>query len=376
MTENKQRLLVLFGNQLFPNALIDETEPHAVFMAESEAICRRYAAHRHKLVLVLSAMRSKADSLRESGHQVVYDTLESAPSKSFFSILDAHLEQSDYTELAHFEPESPPIAAKLQTLASKHDLRLHTHPSPMFLTSREDFAQYRASHKRLFMADFYRAQRKRMDLLMEPDGTPVGGKWSYDEDNRKKLPKGLVPPPLPQTEWTTHTADVVSLVDARFPEHPGKATAFWLPTTEAQAERALQAFLDERLSLFGDYEDALSSKHPYVFHSVLSPLMNIGLLTPQRVLHAALERAEASKVPINSLEGFVRQVAGCVSSCAASGTRSLPIIGRKTTGDTPQSSPTAGTTRRRESPRSTTPFAGPTSAGMAITSNGSWCSAT
>jgi deoxyribodipyrimidine photolyase-related protein len=214
MAGNKKRLLVLFGNQLFPNGRIARPEPHAVFMAESEAMCRRYAAHRHKLVLVLSAMRSKADSLRESGHEVVYHTLGNARSRSFFSMLDAHLEQGDYAALEHFETESPTVEAKLQTLASKHGMSLRTRPSPMFLTSREDFAHYRASHKRLFMADFYRSQRKRMKLLMEPDGTPVGGKWSYDHENRKKLPKGLLPPPLPETEWTKHTADVVSLVDA------------------------------------------------------------------------------------------------------------------------------------------------------------------
>ena len=193
MAKHEQRLLILFGNQLFPSSFIDETKPPAVFMAESERMCRRYAAHRHKLVLILSAMRSKADLLRESGPQLVYQTLDDAPGASFFSMLDAHLQQSDYAELDHFEVESPAVEAKLRALASEHGMSLRTLPSPMFLTSREDFAQYRASHQRLFMADFYRTQRKRMNLLMEPDGTPLGGQWSYDEENRKKLPAGVTP---------------------------------------------------------------------------------------------------------------------------------------------------------------------------------------
>jgi deoxyribodipyrimidine photolyase-related protein len=101
----------------------------------------------------------------------------------------------------------------------------------MFLTSRQAFQEYRDSHKRLFMADFYREQRKRMAVLIDEDGGPVGGQWSFDEENRKKLPKSVTPPPLPEPQWTDHSRDVAPLVDARFPEHPGEAKRFWLPST-------------------------------------------------------------------------------------------------------------------------------------------------
>ncbi len=310
MSSKRRRLLVLFGNQLFPNDLISDTQADAVFMAESERMCRRYSAHRHKLVLLLSAMRSKADALREAGHHVLYTRLEEATEGSFERLLAAQLSKDDYDELVHFDTESPRMQERLGALSDAHGLARVRHESPMFLTSRQQFAEFRGSHKRLFMADFYRWQRRRLGILLDSDGRPVGGKWSYDEENRKKLPAGLTPPAIPEAAWTTHTRDVVDLVDSRFADHPGNAQSFWLPTTESQAATWLDAFLEERFASFGDYEDALSKAHGVVFHSVLSPLLNVGLLTPQLVIDRALSKAEGGDVPLNSLEGFVRQVIG------------------------------------------------------------------
>lgn len=301
--------MVLFGNQLFSNDAIAEAEPDLIFMAESDRMCRRYAAHRHKLVLILSAMRSKADALREAGFDVVYHCLEDSIG-SWSSMLSAHLAAEPHAALVQFETESRPMDERLAALCRDHGIERTTLQTPMFVTSRADFENYRSGHKRLFMADFYRWQRRRMGVLVDEQGKPVGGRWSFDEQNRKKLPKGLIPPSLPRPTWTAHTEAVVELVDQRFPDHAGEATEFWLPTTEAQAEAALDAFLNERLVSFGDYEDALSSRYATVFHSVLSALINIGLLTPGRVLERTLAHAADHEIPLSSLEGFVRQIIG------------------------------------------------------------------
>lgn len=301
--------MVLFGNQLFANDAIAEAGPDVVFMAESERMCRRYAAHRHKLVLILSAMRSKADVLRNAGFDVIYHRLDDS-TRSWFSILSAHLAAQTYDALVHFETESRSMDQRLAALCRDHGIERTVLETPMFVTSRTDFEDYRAGHKRLFMADFYRWQRRRMGVLLDEQGGPVGGQWSFDEQNRKKLPKGLVPPSPPRPAWTAHTEALVELVDQRFPDHPGKARDFWLPTTEVQAKDALDAFLDERLVSFGDYEDALSSRHATVFHSVLSALINIGLLTSGYVLERTLDHAAHHEIPLNSLEGFVRQIIG------------------------------------------------------------------
>ena len=310
MAEHDERLLIVFGNQLFANRHFRRVRPDRVFMAESETLCRRYRAHRHKLVLILSGMRSKADSLREAGYTVDYVPLSDSRGRSFTELVEEHVEAHPCQTLVHFETESPKFEARLDAFCRRLGIEREVLPSPKFITSRDDFEQYRSSHKRLFMAEFYKWQRRRLGVLLDEDGEPIGGQWSYDEDNRKKLPKGVVPPSLPKPKWTTHTETLVDIVDRSFTEHPGNGASFWLPTTEAQAKRWLTSFLRDRFDLFGDYEDALSKEHGTVFHSVLSPLLNTGLLTPDFVLEKALSFAEANDVPINSLEGFVRQIIG------------------------------------------------------------------
>lgn len=310
MGDKNMRLLVLFGNQLFSNGIIREAKAHRIFMAESEAMCRRYRAHRHKLVLILSAMRSKADALRKAGHDVEYQTLAQSAEPRFLDMLSMELDEGDYGVLLHYETESPPFEARLEEVCAARGIERITLESPKFMTSREAFRRYRDAHQRLFMAEFYRWQRKDRGILLEQDDEPVGGRWSFDEDNRKKLPDETEPPSLAKPKWTSNTEAVVKLVDDRFREHRGRAEDFWLPTTEAQARAWLDDFLEDRFHCFGDYEDALSRQHRTLFHSVLSPLLNIGLLTPARVVDEALAHAEANQVPINSLEGFVRQVIG------------------------------------------------------------------
>jgi deoxyribodipyrimidine photolyase-related protein len=159
------------------------------------------------------------------------------------------------------------------------------------------------------MAGFYKAQRQRLDLLMD-NGKPLGGKWSFDESNRRKLPKDQGVPTLPTFRISRTTRSCLETVADVFSEHPGRAVDLWLPTDRAGAVAWLDAFLEERLIGFGTYEDAISRRSPTLFHSVLSPFLNIGLITPDEVIKRALEAADARQVPLNDLEGFIRQVVG------------------------------------------------------------------
>jgi deoxyribodipyrimidine photolyase-related protein len=310
MSTTAGSLLLLFGNQLFPNRHLRDAKPDRVFMAESESMCRRYRAHRHKLVLILSGMRSKADALRKASYRVDYRTLGHSHGAPYIDLLAEHLDRHPCAEIVHFETESPRFEVRLDGFCRSRGLERVILDSPKFITPRREFARYRAGRKRLFMADFYKWQRREQTILLDSDGNPTGGQWSFDAANRKKLPRGLVPPLLGEPKRTAHTKSVVELVDAQFTDHPGKAEGFWLPTTEAGARRWLRTFLVERFQSFGDYEDALSREYATLFHSVLSPLLNVGLLTPDDVISKALAYADAEGVPINSLEGFVRQVIG------------------------------------------------------------------
>lgn len=181
----------------------------------------------------------------------------------------------------------------------------------MFLSPDDWIEDVMGGMKKPFMKTFYEAQRKRMNILLEKDGKPVGGKWSFDAENRKKLPK-TQPVPKP---YAAPLDQVVSAAQKwtkeRFPDAPGIRDNFNYPSTRQEALKAMSLFFENRFELFGDYEDAISTRVRVMFHSVLTPPLNIGLITPQEIIEAALDAAEKKpKIPLNSLEGFIRQIIG------------------------------------------------------------------
>jgi deoxyribodipyrimidine photolyase-related protein len=301
-------LLVILGNQLFPPPELPVETNTPVFMAEDAGLCTYVRHHQHKLVLLLAAMRSYRDELRAAGYRVIYRDLNT-PGQYEDKLLEA-CRDTGCGQLLHFEIEGKTMERRMQRFGVRHSLQQRVLPSPMFLCSRPDFTQTLSAGQRPRMASFYSAQRKRLGVLLDADGKPMGGQWSFDADNRKKLPRHVQPPELAAAPPGAHVADVQRIVSNHFASHPGRAEDFWLPTTRAQAHEWLQQFLEQRFASFGPYEDALTQRSDSLFHSVLSPLLNIGLLTPAEVLGRALEHARDHHIPLNSLEGFVRQIIG------------------------------------------------------------------
>jgi deoxyribodipyrimidine photolyase-related protein len=162
------------------------------------------------------------------------------------------------------------------------------------------------------MQRFYQWQRKRLGILLEPNQKPTGGKWSFDSENRKKLPKDIAIPPLPNFKRNDHVTEAISYIEKNFANNVGTTTAFQYATTFTEAERCLEDFLRHRLANFGPYEDAIDERSHTLFHSVLSPYINIGLLTPEQVVQKTLAFAHQPQqnIPLASLEGFIRQVIG------------------------------------------------------------------
>jgi deoxyribodipyrimidine photolyase-related protein len=302
---------VILGNQLFPPALLREQTQLRVFMAEDLGLCTNVRHHQQKLVLFLAAMRSYRDELALRGFDVHYEALPEYVIEGYESRLLQWMRQNQLTALRLWEVEDKPFEQRLKSFAASQGFALEFLPSPMFLTTREQFHEWQDG-RRLHMADFYRWQRQRLDVLMEGDGRPAGRRWSFDEENRKPLPRTLAVPPLRIPQTTGHVRDVIEIVRRRFGEHPGEVDArqWWLPTTRAQALEGLDDFLENRLELFGPYEDALSDRDPFLFHSALTPALNLGLITPAEVLERTLQAATRRHVPIESVEGFVRQIIG------------------------------------------------------------------
>ena len=300
-------LLLILGNQLFSPAHLPSPETR-IFMAEDLGLCTYEKHHQQKIVLFLAAMRAYADELRAAGYDVYYVALDPADTRSYEDKLASVLEENVVAEVLHFEIEDKAMEERIVAFADAQKLTRTELRSPMFTCTRQDFAAWNRGHKRPFMQEFYKFQRKRLGILVDADGNPEGGKWSYDADNRKRLPKKIVPPEIPWPEPDRHVDTVVSLVESSFADHPGRADEFCWPTTRVQAKRWLDDFIEQRLRDFGPYEDAMTSRSPTVFHSLLSPYLNMGLLTPAEVVARVIEAAEVA--PLQSVEGFVRQVIG------------------------------------------------------------------
>ncbi len=301
------RLLILLGDQLFDPALLPPAGDTVIYMAEDYHLCTNVRHHQQKIVLFLASMRAYADELRASGYDVHYRTLDDKGETAYEADLAMFIDDHEVRRLACFEIEDRPAEAMVAALADSRGLELDVLPSPAFTCSRDQFEDYASRRKRLHMADFYKEQRRRLGILMD-DGGPEGGQWSFDADNRKKLPKNIEPPQIAGAGENPHVADVLALVRSHFSDHPGDAREFWWPTTRESARTWLRQFVEERLELFGPYEDALTTRSATVFHSVLSPLINLGLLTPDEVISAVV--ASKDRALLQSIEGFVRQVIG------------------------------------------------------------------
>jgi deoxyribodipyrimidine photolyase-related protein len=296
-------ILLLFPHQLF-RSNVELARGKSAVLVEDALYFRQYAFHKQKLVLHRASMRRHAAYLKAAGVSVTYIGTESAHS------MRAVVEQikGQQPAIVHYiDPVDDWLERRLKREAKLAGLTLQRHETPMFLNSVRDLEDYFRDRSRMFMADFYAAQRRRRGILMQ-GRRPTGGRWSFDTENRKRMPKNLEPPvlwrPGPRDPFVAEAAEYV---EQHFAKNPGSAKDFAYPTTSEAADRWLQDFIEHRLALFGDYEDAIVASESTLFHSVLSPLLNVGLLTPAQVLDAALA---ARDIPLNSLEGFVRQIIG------------------------------------------------------------------
>jgi deoxyribodipyrimidine photolyase-related protein len=273
-----------------------------VLMIESLELARSMRHHKQKLVLVFAAMRHFAAELRAAGFAVTY--LRSA---SFGDGVEKYLQQYPGATLTLMEPSDYGYSTMMQDAAERAGGALQLVPNALWITSQDDFERWASGKRTLRMEHFYRWQRRRTGWLMDGD-RPLGGRWNFDRENRRMLPPGTpVPPPL-RFAPDALTRKVIAEVARDFPDHFGSLERFAWPVTRRQALAALDDFCAHRLANFGPYEDAMVEREPVLFHSLLSAPLNLGLLHPREVCEATL--SYQGRVPLASLEGFIRQVLG------------------------------------------------------------------
>jgi len=306
MMKNKQ-LFIILGNHLFPTKHISKYKNSNFFMCEDFELCTKPKHHKLKLVLFLSSMRSYAEILKKEKYKLKYLDLSDRFEIPYEVKLEEYIIKNGFKELVSFEIEDKFFENKINKLVKKTNIKWKIVESPMFLTSRSEFKEFLDNTKKPMMANFYKITRKKNNILII-DGKPKGDKWSYDQENRKKIPKGIKIPKLVSINETSHTKKIKKIVQKKFYSHPGNVKNFWFPTTHKDAEKWLNFFIKEKLNFFGDYEDAVDVNNHILFHSILSPLVNLGLITPKQIINK-IKKYE-NNVKINSYEGFIRQIIG------------------------------------------------------------------
>jgi len=279
----------------------------SIILIESINHARERRYHQQKLVLIWSAMRHFAAELEADGWQVTYETAD-----SFEAPLKEWVKKNNIGELRVMEPADRPFSQMLGTL--KIGCEIVQTSNNHYLWSTAEFDEWANSRKSLLMESFYREGRKRFNVLMNGK-KPVGNRWNFDKDNRKP-PKGKIAPPEPLTfEPDEITQAVIKWVQkADYPTF-GESDGFDWAVTREQALQVVDYFVRDRLVTFGAYQDAMVTGEDTMWHALLSPYLNIGLLQPMEVIDAIATAYESSldsesPIPLNSVEGFIRQVMG------------------------------------------------------------------
>jgi deoxyribodipyrimidine photolyase-related protein len=303
------RLVLVLGDQLTEtlSALAQADKARdTVVMAEVADEAAYVRHHPKKIALIFAAMRKFAQALEQGGWTVAYTQLDDTDNAgSIVGELLRRAAQTGASEVLATEPGEWRLIDKLKYAP----LKVHLLPDDRFLATHAEFEAWAEGRKALRMEYFYREMRRKTGLLMEGD-QPAGGKWNFDHDNRKAAPEDVtVDGPL-RFDPDATTREVLELVQARFGDNFGALEPFWFATTRAEALQALDHFITNALPRFGDYQDAMLNENEFLFHAILSPYLNIGLLSVTEICEAAANAYAAGHAPINAAEGFIRQIIG------------------------------------------------------------------
>ena len=303
------RLVLVLGDQLTEtlSALAQADKARdTVVMAEVADEAAYVRHHPKKIALIFAAMRKFAHALEQDGWTVAYTQLDDTDNAgSIVGELLRRAAQTGASEVLATEPGEWRLIDKLKYAP----LKVHLLPDDRFLATHAEFEAWAEGRKALRMEYFYREMRRKTGLLMEGD-QPAGGKWNFDHDNRKAAPEDVtVDGPL-RFDPDATTREVLELVQARFGDNFGTLELFWFATTRAEALQALDHFITNALPRFGDYQDAMLNENEFLYHAILSPYLNIGLLNVTEICEAAADAYAAGHAPINAAEGFIRQIIG------------------------------------------------------------------
>ncbi|MGP1283034.1 MAG: cryptochrome/photolyase family protein [Parasphingopyxis sp.] len=313
MSERGPILIPILGDQLCRSlSSLDGVEPDdaVLLLMELDEETGYVRHHKAKIAFILAAMRHHAGDMRSRGWTVDYVKLDDPDNSGSFSGEVARaVERHAPSRIRVTEAGEWRVRAMLEDWEEKFGIPVEICPDARFLCDHREFGNWAEGRKQLRMEYFYREMRRKTGLLMDGDD-PEGGKWNYDRDNRKPAdPDLFLPKPIAFRPDET-TRAVLDLVAERFADHPGSLDHFRFAVTHEEALRARRHFLDECLARFGDYQDAMLTGEPFLYHSLLSPYLNVGLLDPLDLCREAEKKYRDGEAPLNAVEGFIRQIIG------------------------------------------------------------------
>lgn len=308
-----QAATVIFPHQLFKkNPAV--SAGRIVYLVEELLFFKHYHFHKQKLVLHRASMKQYEDYLLQSGFTTVY--IEATSNLSDIRRLVEHLAQNNTKEIHYTDVYDDWLRRRLLETAAVAGIAMTEYQTPGFLNTLEETDNFFHNRKHYFQTDFYIWQRKQRNILVDSHYKPAGGKWTFDTDNRKKIPTTETIPAIGFPQANTYVLEAKEYVGKNFPGNPGCIDSplysqhGFYPVNFNETEEWLSNFLEQRFAKFGIYEDAMKIDHSYLFHAVLTPMLNIGLLTPTDVITKTMAFAKKENIPLNSLEGFIRQIIG------------------------------------------------------------------
>lgn len=299
---------IIFPHQLFENSpLLDNCL--TIYLVEENLLFCQFQFHKQKIAYHRASMKFYENHLLKLGKEVVY--IEAKSHLSDIRELIIKLKEDGIEALVYIDPTDNWLEKRIQNGCAKSGMSARKLSNPLFINTVDELEQYFKGKRKMFQTDFYKAQRISRNILLEPGQKPVGGQWTFDSENRLKYPKGKVPPRIAPVSENQFFKEAISYTETHFKYNYGKLNSnLKYPSTFKESKDWLQDFLENRFSEFGIYEDALVERESILNHSVLTPMLNVGLITPEFVINQALSFASENEIPLNSLEGFIRQILG------------------------------------------------------------------
>jgi deoxyribodipyrimidine photolyase-related protein len=299
---------IIFPHQLFENSPLP-LKTTKVLLIEEHLFFNLYKFHKQKICWQRASMRCYADFLTENGIESEYVSAQEDISdiRKIIEILAAR----EIKKIHYIECSDNWLEKRIYQSAQKFGIELRVYDSPLFLNTKTEIQTYFKERKKFFQTDFYIDQRKKRNILVQ-NKKPVGGRWTFDTENRLKYPKDKIPPPLELPENDIYFKEALTYTKKYFSDNYGNLNQdCFYPHSHEAAKKWLDNFLEYRLWEFGPYEDAIAKNQNFLHHSLLSPLLNSGLLTPEYVIEQTLEyHSQNPTIGLNSLEGFIRQITG------------------------------------------------------------------